>query len=250
MIRIQKSNFFSRPEQVLDKGIVIDAFVKIWLAGIDWISIETRGVIASLERHLKNAEAVGLTASTAIRAFLFKTNSGRAAAEATPATSSGAASSGAASSGAALAEAASSGLPSSGLASFENASSGASSAGAVSSGAASCGATSAEAASSGASSPEAKSPEAASPEAISPRVASPGRFTADILQGEPAAVQGAVYDQPAQAQGGNPPAAFGPSGTPIAAAQSVQAPVHVPSVRTEASPAAVPDAAERRWVPR
>jgi hypothetical protein len=26
--------------------------------------------------------------------------------------------------------------------------------------------------------------------------------------------------------------------------------VHVPSVRTEASPAAVPDAAERRWVPR
>ena len=52
-------------DRVLDKGIVIDAFVKISLVGIELISIEARIVIASVETYLKYAEAIGLTASAA-----------------------------------------------------------------------------------------------------------------------------------------------------------------------------------------
>jgi gas vesicle structural protein len=50
---------------VLEKGIVIDAFVKVSLVGIELISIEARIVIASVETYLKYAEAIGLTASAA-----------------------------------------------------------------------------------------------------------------------------------------------------------------------------------------
>lgn len=52
-------------DRVLDKGIVIDAFVRVSLVGIELISIEARVVIASIETYLKYAEAVGLTASVA-----------------------------------------------------------------------------------------------------------------------------------------------------------------------------------------
>ncbi|MBB4200713.1 gas vesicle synthesis protein GvpA [Rhodoblastus sphagnicola] len=48
-------------DRILDKGVVIDAFVRIALVGIELISIEARIVIASVETWLKYAEAVGLT---------------------------------------------------------------------------------------------------------------------------------------------------------------------------------------------
>jgi gas vesicle structural protein len=49
-------------DRVLDKGVVIDAFVRVALVGIELIAIEARVVIASVETWLKYAEAVGLTA--------------------------------------------------------------------------------------------------------------------------------------------------------------------------------------------
>jgi gas vesicle structural protein len=49
-------------DRVLDKGVVIDAFVRVALVGIELIAIEARIVIASVETWLKYAEAVGLTA--------------------------------------------------------------------------------------------------------------------------------------------------------------------------------------------
>jgi len=52
-------------DRVLDKGIVVDAFVRVSLVGIELVSIEARVVIASIETYLKYAEAVGLTASVA-----------------------------------------------------------------------------------------------------------------------------------------------------------------------------------------
>jgi hypothetical protein len=52
-------------DRVLDKGIVIDAFARVSLVGIELVSIEARVVIASIETYLKYAEAVGLTASAA-----------------------------------------------------------------------------------------------------------------------------------------------------------------------------------------
>lgn len=48
-------------DRILDKGVVIDAFVRIALVGIELIAIEARVVIASVETWLKYAEAVGLT---------------------------------------------------------------------------------------------------------------------------------------------------------------------------------------------
>jgi gas vesicle structural protein len=49
-------------DRILDKGIVIDAFVRVSLVGIELITVEARVVIASVETYLKYAEAVGLLA--------------------------------------------------------------------------------------------------------------------------------------------------------------------------------------------
>jgi hypothetical protein len=53
-------------DRILDKGIVIDAWVRVSLVGIELLSIEARVVIASVDTYLKYAEAIGLTASAAI----------------------------------------------------------------------------------------------------------------------------------------------------------------------------------------
>lgn len=69
MARVQKSTDSSSLAEVVDrilnKGIVIDAWVKVSLVGIELITIEARVVVASVETYLKYAEAVGLTASAA-----------------------------------------------------------------------------------------------------------------------------------------------------------------------------------------
>ena len=45
-------------DRILDKGVVIDAFVRISLVGIELVAIELRAVVASVETWLKYAEAV------------------------------------------------------------------------------------------------------------------------------------------------------------------------------------------------
>ncbi|WP_308634034.1 gas vesicle protein GvpJ [Paenibacillus silvisoli] len=47
-------------DRILDKGVVIDAFVRVSLVGIELLAIEARIVIASVDTWLKYAEAVGL----------------------------------------------------------------------------------------------------------------------------------------------------------------------------------------------
>jgi gas vesicle structural protein len=51
-------------DRVLDKGIVIDAWVRVSLVGIDLITVEARVVVASIETYLRYSEAVGTTAPT------------------------------------------------------------------------------------------------------------------------------------------------------------------------------------------
>ena len=48
-------------DRVLDKGIVIDAYVRVSLVGIDLVGVEARIVVASVETYLKYAEAIGMT---------------------------------------------------------------------------------------------------------------------------------------------------------------------------------------------
>lgn len=50
-------------DRILDKGVVIDAWARVSLVGIELLAIEARVVIASVDTYLKYAEAIGLTAS-------------------------------------------------------------------------------------------------------------------------------------------------------------------------------------------
>ncbi|MBI5887708.1 MAG: gas vesicle structural protein GvpA [Deltaproteobacteria bacterium] len=50
-------------DRILDKGIVIDAWARVSLVGIEILAVEARVVVASVETFLKYAEAVGLTAT-------------------------------------------------------------------------------------------------------------------------------------------------------------------------------------------
>jgi|SRR6516162_8390747 len=49
-------------DRVLDKGIVIDAWVRVSLVGIDLITVEARVVVASIDTYLKYSELVGQAA--------------------------------------------------------------------------------------------------------------------------------------------------------------------------------------------
>ena len=52
-------------DRVLDKGIVIDAWVRVSLVGIDLITVEARVVVASIDTYLKYAEAIGASSAVA-----------------------------------------------------------------------------------------------------------------------------------------------------------------------------------------
>ena len=44
---------------ILDKGLVIDVYVRVSLAGIELLTIDARIVVASVDTYLRFAEAVG-----------------------------------------------------------------------------------------------------------------------------------------------------------------------------------------------
>jgi gas vesicle structural protein len=52
-------------DRILDKGLVLDAWVRVSLLGLEILTVEARVVIASVETYLKYAEAIGLTATAA-----------------------------------------------------------------------------------------------------------------------------------------------------------------------------------------
>jgi len=52
-------------DRILDKGLVLDAWVRVSLLGLEILTIEARVVLAGVETYLKYAEAVGLTATAA-----------------------------------------------------------------------------------------------------------------------------------------------------------------------------------------
>jgi gas vesicle structural protein len=48
-------------DRVLDKGIVIDAYVRVSLVGIDLVTVEARIVVASVETYLKYSDDLALS---------------------------------------------------------------------------------------------------------------------------------------------------------------------------------------------
>jgi hypothetical protein len=73
-------------DRILDKGIVVDAWVRISLVGIDLITVEARVVIASIDTYLKYAEAVGITSTVARPALDSSSGISTTASSATPST--------------------------------------------------------------------------------------------------------------------------------------------------------------------
>jgi hypothetical protein len=68
MAAAQTGGYLERPrssgladviEIILDKGLVIDAYVRVSLVGIELLTIDARIVIASVDTYLRFAEAVG-----------------------------------------------------------------------------------------------------------------------------------------------------------------------------------------------
>lgn len=45
-------------DRVLDKGIVIDAFVRVSVVGIDLVTVEARIVVAAIDTYLQYADAI------------------------------------------------------------------------------------------------------------------------------------------------------------------------------------------------
>ena len=52
-------------DRVLDKGIVIDAWARVSLVGIEILCIEARVVVASVDTYLKYASAIAMTTNVA-----------------------------------------------------------------------------------------------------------------------------------------------------------------------------------------
>jgi len=60
---IASSSLVEVVDRILDKGVVVDAWVRVSLVGIELVAIEARAVVAGVETFLKYAEAIGLTAT-------------------------------------------------------------------------------------------------------------------------------------------------------------------------------------------
>ena len=60
---IASSSLVEVIDRILDKGVVVDAWVRVSLVGIELLAIEARVVVAGVETFLKYAEAIGLTAT-------------------------------------------------------------------------------------------------------------------------------------------------------------------------------------------
>jgi gas vesicle structural protein len=68
-MRIQRSaNVLDVMERVLDRGVVIEAWVGVSLAGIHLVDVEARVLVASIATYVKLADTVAATAPAIVRA--------------------------------------------------------------------------------------------------------------------------------------------------------------------------------------
>src|SRR5262249_6462662 len=54
--KFEQPQLFEVLDRILDKGIVIDPWIRLSMAGVDFLAGETRIVVASVEIHLKYAD--------------------------------------------------------------------------------------------------------------------------------------------------------------------------------------------------
>lgn len=58
MRKVEQPQLLEVLDRILDKGIVIDAWIRFSLAGIDFLTVEARIVVASIETYLEYARAL------------------------------------------------------------------------------------------------------------------------------------------------------------------------------------------------
>lgn len=61
--KIERPQLIDVLDRILDKGIVIDASIRVSLAGIDFLTVEARVVVASIETYLQHGQALSVTQS-------------------------------------------------------------------------------------------------------------------------------------------------------------------------------------------
>ena len=68
---VERTNAADNPvevlDRVLDKGIVIDAWVRVALMGVDIITVEARVVVASIQTYLESSKALALAGAASPR---------------------------------------------------------------------------------------------------------------------------------------------------------------------------------------
>ena len=60
LVRAQTASFIDVLDRVLDKGIVIDSWMRMTLAGLNLVEIDGRFVVASITTYLSRADAITL----------------------------------------------------------------------------------------------------------------------------------------------------------------------------------------------
>ena len=61
--KIERPQFIDVLDRILDKGIVIDASIRLSLAGIDFLTVEARVVVGSIETYLHHGQALSVAQS-------------------------------------------------------------------------------------------------------------------------------------------------------------------------------------------
>ena len=56
--KVEQPSLLDVLDRILDKGIVVDAWIKFSLVGLDFLTVEARVVVASLQTYLKYAEEI------------------------------------------------------------------------------------------------------------------------------------------------------------------------------------------------
>lgn len=56
--KVEQPSLLDVLDRILDKGIVVDAWIRFSLIGIDFLTVEARIVVASLQTYLKYGEGL------------------------------------------------------------------------------------------------------------------------------------------------------------------------------------------------
>lgn len=69
--RVSTASYFDVLDRILDKGIVIEAWMRVSVSGIDLITLEAHVIVASLDTYVRHWPTSGGTAGMAGQSMVF-----------------------------------------------------------------------------------------------------------------------------------------------------------------------------------